>query len=59
MLKRISLSLVVVIALVAPAAAQSASDLQASVALFQKVRTVPNLVYMRANGWEGKLDVYA
>ena len=37
MLKRISLSFVVVVALVAPAVAQSASDLQASVALFQKV----------------------
>ena len=62
MLKRISLSLTVfvaLVALVAPAVAQSSSDLQAAVALFQKVRTVPNLVYLRANGWEGKVDVYA
>lgn len=59
MLKRLSLSCVLVLALVAPALAQSSSDLQASVALFQKVRTVPNITYMQANGWEGKLDIYA
>jgi acetyl esterase/lipase len=59
MLKRLSLPLVVVFALVAMPSAQQPSDLQASIALFQKVRTVPNLVYERANGWEGKLDVYA
>jgi acetyl esterase/lipase len=59
MLKRLSLSCVVVLMLVAPAFAQSSADLQASVALFQKVRTVANIVYTQANGWEGKLDVYA
>jgi acetyl esterase/lipase len=59
MLKRLSLSLVVALAFVAMPSAQQASDVQASVSLFQKVRTVPNLVYERANGWEGKLDVYA
>jgi acetyl esterase/lipase len=59
MLKRFSLSFVVLLALVVPAVAQPATDLQSSVALFQKVRTMPNLVYTRANGWEGKLDVYA
>src|SRR3954471_3753807 len=59
LLKRVSLSLVVVLAFVAIPSAQQPSDLQASVALFQRVRTVPNLVYERANGWEGKLDVYA
>lgn len=60
MLKRIALSSIVFVALAAPAVAQSSpSDLQSSVALFQKVRTVPNLVYVRANGWDGKLDVYA
>jgi acetyl esterase/lipase len=58
MLKRIFLSSVVVLSLAASAGAQP-SDLQASVALFQKVRTVPNIVYMQASGWEGKLDVYA
>jgi len=36
-----------------------APDAQALVALWQKVRTIPNVVYERANGWEGKLDVYA
>src|SRR5213083_983348 len=59
MLKRLSLSIVVLLALVVPAIAQPASDLQSAVALFQKVRTVANVVYVRANGWEGKLDVYA
>jgi acetyl esterase/lipase len=59
MLKRLALSLVAAVAFVAMPSAQQPSDLQASVALFQRVRTVPNLVYERANGWEGKLDVYA
>jgi acetyl esterase/lipase len=59
MLKRLFLSLVAAVAFVAMPSAQQPSDLQASVALFQRVRTVPNLVYERANGWEGKLDVYA
>jgi len=59
MLKRFSLSLVVLLALTTSALAQPASDLQSAVAAFQKVRTVANLVYLRANGWEGKLDVYA
>ena len=59
MLKRIALSSIVFVALAAPGVAQTSSDLQSSVALFQKVRTVPNLVYQRVNGWDGKLDVYA
>jgi acetyl esterase/lipase len=59
MLKRLSLSFVVLLALVTPAVAQSSADLQSTVGLFQKVRTVANVVYMRANGWEGKLDIYA
>lgn len=59
MLKRLSLSLVAAVAFVAMPSAQQPSDLQASVALFQRVGTFPNLVYERANGWEGKLDVYA
>src|SRR5262249_45571939 len=57
-MKRLVLSCVVMLALSMPVAAQT-TDLQSSVALFQKVRTVPNQVYLRANGWEGKLDVYA
>src|SRR3979490_203635 len=59
MLKRLSLSFLVCLTFVGPAAAQTAPDLQSAVALFQKVRTVPDVVYERANGWEGKLDVYA
>jgi acetyl esterase/lipase len=57
-MKRLVLSFVALLALSMPVAAQT-TDLQAAVALFQKVRTVPNQVYVRANGWEGKLDVYA
>jgi acetyl esterase/lipase len=59
MLKRLSLSLVLALALAAPSLAQSSSDLTAAVAAFQKVRIVSNVVYERANGWEGKLDIYA
>jgi len=59
MLKRLSLSILVVLALVAPAFAQTSPDLQSAVAFFQKVAPIPNLVYLRANGWEGKLDIYA
>jgi acetyl esterase/lipase len=59
MLKRLSLSFVVSVALAVSAAAQPAPAVQAAVALFQQVRTVPNVVYVRANGWEGKLDIYA
>ncbi|HJZ78016.1 MAG TPA: alpha/beta hydrolase [Vicinamibacterales bacterium] len=59
MVKGPLLSIAFVVALVAVTPAQQASDLQASVALFQRVRAVPNIVYARANGWEGKLDVYA
>jgi acetyl esterase/lipase len=59
MMKRLAFSVLVLLAFVVPAIAQPAPDLQTAVALFQKVRTVPNLVYERANGWEGKLDVYA
>jgi acetyl esterase/lipase len=53
------LSLVLAVGLAAPAAAQSIPDAQSLVALWQRVRTAPNVTYIRANGWEGKLDVYA
>src|SRR6266403_2129217 len=59
MLKRFSLCAVVVLAIALPAAAQPSGDLQSAVSLFQKVRTVANVTYIRANGWEGKLDIYA
>jgi acetyl esterase/lipase len=58
-MKRLSLSIVVLVAFLMPAVAQTLPDLPSAVALSQKVRTVPNLLYVRANGWEGKLDVYA
>jgi acetyl esterase/lipase len=58
-MKRHLLSIVIVLAIAASAAAQTAPDAQSIVALWQKVRTVPNVTYVRANGWEGKLDVYA
>jgi acetyl esterase/lipase len=59
MTKHLLLSIVAALALIAPAAAQPAPDFQAAVTMFQQVRTVPNIVYLRANGWEGKLDIYA
>jgi len=36
-----------------------APDAQGIVALWQQVRTVPNVTYIKANGIEEKLDVYA
>jgi len=59
MMKRLPLAVVVLLALIASAAAQTPPNVQSTVALFQNVRTVANVVYLRANGWEGKLDVYA
>jgi acetyl esterase/lipase len=59
MLKRLSLCVIVVLALALPAAAQPSGDLQSAVALFQRVRTAANVTYVHANGWDGKLDVYA
>jgi acetyl esterase/lipase len=59
MLKRLSLSVLIGLVFAAAAAAQELSEVNASVALFQRMRVVPNIVYTRANGWEGKLDVYA
>src|SRR5262249_58802192 len=47
----------------APASAQTvapaAPDVQSLVSLWQKIRTVPNVTYERANGVDQKLDVYA
>jgi acetyl esterase/lipase len=59
MVHRLVTAIVLAIACSAPAMAQPAPDVASAVALFQQVRTVPNIVYERANGWEGKLDVYA
>ncbi len=46
-------------ALAQVAAEATAPDAQGVVALWQKVRTVPNVTYVKANGVEEKLDVYA
>jgi len=59
MMCRLSLAVVIVLAFSGSVAAQPAPNVQSSVALFQQVRVVPNVVYERANGWEGKLDIYA
>ena len=60
MKRTLALAFAAVAASIAPIVAQSAApDAQAVVALWQKVRTIPNVVYERANGWEGKLDVYS
>jgi acetyl esterase/lipase len=57
-MKSATFALAAVIAAGAPVLAQPAGDLRSAVALFQNVRIAPNIVYERANGWEGKLDVY-
>ena len=56
-MKRLMLSFAALLVISMPVAAQT-TDLQSSVALFQKVRTLLNVVYVRANGWEGKIDLY-
>lgn len=49
--------------LAGPATAQTLSSLsppvESALDLFQQVRVTPDIVYTRANGWEGRLDVYA
>ncbi len=39
--------------------AQTDSQLDWSVDVYRQVRLVPNVVYTRANSWEGRLDIYA
>src|SRR5262245_24210875 len=56
---RLATAFVLALAWSVSAVAQPAPDMASTVALFQQVRTVPNVVYLRANGWEGKLDIYA
>ena len=41
-----------------PSIAQTV-DLNSAVALRQNIRPVPDIVYLRTSGWEGRLDVYA
>ena len=59
MFMRCLLAVVLSVAAAASSIAQPAGDVPSAVSLFQKVRLVPNVTYVRANGWEGKLDVYA
>src|SRR5437762_4672676 len=58
-MKKIALLLFGLTLSVSASAQAPAPDSQGIVALWQNVRTIPNVVYERANGWEGKLDVYA
>lgn len=60
MLKRIPIAVIAAITVAMPAFAQSpAPDAQGIVALWQKVRTIPNVTYEKVNGVDEKLDVYA
>jgi len=59
MMKRFAISFAVLLAHAVPALAQAPLDLRSAVATFQNVRPIPNQVYLKANGWEGKLDLYA
>jgi acetyl esterase/lipase len=60
MWKRLLFTLGLTLTLALPAVGEAQTiDLRGSVSLFQQVRTVPNITYVKANGWEGKLDVYA
>jgi len=59
MFTHISLSVALALAAAAPGFGQSSNDLTSAVAMTQRVRVVSNVVYERANGWEGKLDIYA
>jgi acetyl esterase/lipase len=53
-------SIVAVFMLGVQSLAQSQTiDVDSAVAFSQQIRTVANIVYLRANGWEGRLDVYA
>lgn len=59
-LKRRSLVLIGMLGLALPVSAQNPMPtVESAVGLFQQIRTVPNVLYVRANGWEGRLDVYA
>src|SRR5437868_15476731 len=59
MTKPLALSFVVALAVASPAVAQPLFDVQSAVATFQNVRPIANQIYLKANGWEGKLDLYA
>jgi acetyl esterase/lipase len=56
---RFAPALVIVLMAAAPTASQTPNLVPSSVTLSQQVRTFANVVYLRANGWDGKLDIYA
>jgi acetyl esterase/lipase len=56
---RFAPALAIVLMAAAPTASQTPNLVPSSVTLSQQVRTFANVVYLRANGWEGKLDIYA
>jgi acetyl esterase/lipase len=58
MTRRFVLVIAAALSLIVPAAAQQPTMVQNAVVLMDQVRTVPNVTYTRANGWEGKLDIY-
>ena len=56
----VALALIAGVLNLIPVAANAQSlDLNSAVALRQSIRAVPDILYFRANGWEGRLDVYA
>jgi acetyl esterase/lipase len=60
MVNRLALTLGLALVVILPATGRSQTNaVQSAVTLSQQVRVVPNIVYLRANGWEGRLDVYA
>jgi acetyl esterase/lipase len=60
MVNRFALTLGLALVVILPATGRSQTNaVQSAVTLSQQVRVVPNIVYLRANGWEGRLDVYA
>lgn len=58
MIRRLVPVFVLLVTIAGAAFAQTASGVADAVALSQRVRTVANVTYVRANGWEGKLDLY-
>lgn len=53
------LTCVCLVALAAPSVRAQTTQLDGALDLLQQVRVVPNVVYLKANNWQGRLDVYA
>ena len=58
-MNRLTLAFALVLGCMVSTRAQRPAGFESAVGQFQRVRTVPNVVYLRTNGWEGRLDVYA